>query len=341
MSTAHSRRVQVTTTELACDPDQWPIRAPFGWKLVLGLCVAMMALALSAHRTEIDKGLRESTQAVFTALGNVVGLNVEANAVTRGAHSFATRAWPLAIARERPVHVMGSGFDPTTDMPWFARLETRPVAAGGTMDVIVEPIGYLSYVIGLMLRTIEIAIWGTLLALVLAIPLAYCAASTYTPHALVYIAARGLCSLSRAVPELISALVFVVLFGVGPFAGVLALGFHTAGFLGKFFADDIENTDRGPQEALRCTGANPVKVIRFAVLPQILPQVFAYVQYILERNVRTATVLGIVGAGGIGLELIGQWNLYNYGHASTILLVIFVTVVILEHLTQRLRRKLI
>jgi phosphonate transport system permease protein len=322
--------------------DRWELRAPFGWKAVLALALVMVALAWSAQRTEIDKGIRDATQGLTTAVGNALGTSSGSTPVTRGVESFASRAWPIVIARETPVHALDADFNPATDLARFSRIESRPIGIeGASVDVVVEPVGYLTYVLGLMLGTIEIAVWGTLLALVLAIPLAYCAASTYSPHPLIYGLARGLCSLSRAIPELVSALVFVVLFGVGPFAGVLALGFHTAGFLGKFFADDIENTDPGPQEALRATGANPLKVLRFAVIPQILPQVFAYVQYILERNVRTATVLGIVGAGGIGLELIGQWNMYNYGHAATILLVIFATVVVLEHITQRMRRKLI
>ncbi len=323
-------------------PEEWGIRRPFHWGHALVICLLMAALAYSADRTDIGEGVAMSTDAALTGLANLVGFEREPSAVGRGISSFAQRSWPIVVSRERRVDDLGRNFDPDADMPWWSHIETRPhPVTGEPIEYLVQPVGYLTYVVGLMVTTIEIAIWGTLLALFLAIPLTYCSASNYTPHPLLYVLGRSLCSLSRAVPELISALIFVVLFGVGPFAGVLALGFHTAGFLGKFFADDIENADRGPQEALHCSGANPVKVLRFAVLPQIMPQVFAYVQYILERNVRTATVLGIVGAGGIGLELIGQWNMYKYGHAATILLVIFVTVVILEHITQRLRRRII
>ena len=132
-----------------------------------------------------------------------------------------------------------------------------------------------------------------------------------------------------------------LLFGFGTIPGVLALGFHCSGFFGKFFADDIENADRGPQDALRSTGAGRIKVFRFAVLPQVTPQFVAYVQYILERNVRTATVLGIVGAGGIGLELKGRLDLSDYSHVATTLLIIFITVFLLEQLTQAVRSRLI
>ena len=124
-------------------------------------------------------------------------------------------------------------------------------------------------------------------------------------------------------------------------AGILALGFHTSGFLGKFFADDVENSPPGPQNALRSTGGNRVKVLRLAVLPQVLPQYVAYVQYILERNVRTATILGVVSAGGIGFELMARFKNGEYDAVATILIIVFVTVFALEHLTQRLRARLI
>jgi phosphonate transport system permease protein len=185
------------------------------------------------------------------------------------------------------------------------------------------------------------AMWGTILALLLSLPLAYFGADGYSWNKATYASARAVCSLCRALPELIIAIFLVLMFGFGTIPGIIALGFHCCGFLGKFFADDIENAERGPQDALRSTGANRLKVLWFAVLPQATPQFVAYVQYILERNVRTATVLGIVGAGGIGSELKGRIDLFDIGHVSTILLVIFLTVFGLEQITQRFRAKLI
>jgi phosphonate transport system permease protein len=119
------------------------------------------------------------------------------------------------------------------------------------------------------------------------------------------------------------------------------LGFHAAGFFGKFYAEDIENADKGPQEALFAIGASKLKVLWFGVLPQVLPQYIAYTLYILDRNVRMATVIGIVGAGGIGQELKGRYEMFNYGHVSTILLVLFITVFLLDRLSARLRARLI
>lgn len=220
-------------------------------------------------------------------------------------------------------------------------LESREWVATGQQEFLVEPLGYLTHVLWKMLETIEMAIWGTILAVILAIPLAYFGASGYSWNGATYGVARAICSFSRALPELIAAIFFVLLFGFGTLPGVIALALHCCGFLGKFFADDIENVDRGPQEALRGMGANRLKVLWYAVLPQATPQFVAYIQYILERNVRTATVLGIVGAGGIGLELKGRLDLSDYSHVSTILLVIFITVFCLEQISQRLRAKLI
>jgi phosphonate transport system permease protein len=165
------------------------------------------------------------------------------------------------------------------------------------------------------------------------------ASRNYTPHRLVYSLARGWLSFHRAMPELIIALFLVLMYGFGPVAGVLALGIHTSGVLGKFFADEIENAPPGPQMALSASGASALKVLRYAVFPHVFPAWIAYVQYIFERNIRTATVLGIVGAGGIGMELKGRWDLFDYGHVTTILLVIFITVVLLEYFSQKLRDK--
>ena len=122
----------------------------------------------------------------------------------------------------------------------------------------------------------------------------------------------------------------VLMFGFGPIAGILALAFHAAGFLGKFYAEDIENAEKGPQDALKAVGVSKLKRLRYAVLPNVLPQYVAYNMYILDRNIRMATVVGIVGAGGIGQELKGRYDMFDYGHVMTILLLIFLTVYTLD-----------
>ena len=239
-------------------------------------------------------------------------------------------------------------FDPDK-LPFLAHIESEPIreydmekeefVIAGEQKYLVKPFGYVVFVFWKIIETLEIALWGTILAVLLSIPLALMSASNYSPARFFYYIGRGLCSLVRAIPDLILAMFLVLMFGFGPIAGVFALAIHTSGFLGKFFADDIENCDRGPQEALECTGASKLKILRIAVLPQIFPQCFSYVQYILERNVRMATVLGIVGAGGIGIELKGRWDMFDYGHVKTILLAIFIAVISLELVTQIIRKR--
>jgi phosphonate transport system permease protein len=192
-----------------------------------------------------------------------------------------------------------------------------------------------------MLETIEMGFWGTFISILISLPLGILASKNYAPRRWVYSLARAWLSFHRAMPELIIALFLVLMYGFGPVAGVLALAIHTSGVLGKFFADEIENAPRGPQLALGASGAGRLKVLRYAVFPHVYPAWIAYVQYIFERNIRTATVLGIVGAGGIGMELKGRWDLFDYSHVSTILLAIFITVLALEYVSQKLRNSVL
>lgn len=324
--------------------DEWRLRHPFRLRTLLYLLAAAVCLALSARRTEVDRAVELTLEGMAYA----TGLSDDAE-VAAGWNNFFESAFPLALAEKREVSRI-QDFD-RDDLPLFSHLitepereynfETRQFEVTGEKEILVEPIGYLTHVVWKMVETLEIALWGTLLALLLSIPLAWFSTRGYTWNHGTYFLARALCSFLRALPELIVAIFFVLLYGFGTIPGVLALGFHCAGFFGKFFADDIENADPGPQNALRSTGAGQVKVFRFAVLPQATPQFLAYIQYIMERNVRTATILGIVGAGGIGLELKGRLDLSDYAHVSTTLLVIFVTVFLLEQLTQAVRSLLI
>jgi len=325
-------------------PDDWQLRKPFSVKFVLTLLAVTLCLAISARRTEVDRAVVQTLK----GLAYAVGLTDHAEVAT-GWQNLMASAFPLTLSEETETTRIAN-FD-RDHLPMFSHLVSKPereydLASGqwivtGEKEYLVEPLGYLKHVVWKMVETIEMAVWGTLLALVVSIPLAWFSTRGYTWNRGTYFLARALCSFTRALPELIVAIFCVLLFGFGTIPGVLALGFHCAGFFGKFFADDIENADPGPQEALRCTGAGRIKVFRYAVLPQVTPQFVAYVQYIMERNVRTATVLGIVGAGGIGLELKGRLDLSDYSHVSTTLLVIFITVFLLEQLTQSLRGRLI
>jgi len=312
---------------------------------VLVVALAAALLWFTGSRVEVGRMLQLSGQ----ALGQAVGLRDESQ-VGNGLKKIATSLFPIVISERTPVARI-ENFDPR-HLPWLSHLETEDRVEkrlnADTLqmeeqherrEVLVQPVGYLVLVLQKMLETLELGLWGTILALILSVPLAYFSARNYSPNRVTYIAARGAVSLFRSVPELISALFLVLAFGFGPIAGILALGVHAAGFLGKFYAEDIENADDRPQQALRAIGANPVKVLAAAVLPQVVPQYIAYTLYILDRNVRMATIVGIVGAGGIGQELKGRYDIFNYGHVGTILVVIFLTVFLLDQLSARIRTR--
>jgi phosphonate transport system permease protein len=266
--------------------------------------------------------------------------------VLDGAARFTSKAFPIQISERTPVNRLEE-FD-ADNLPLFSYVESGEEKQYDALtdswtvektDYLVEPVGYLEKVIVKMWETIEMGFWGTVISIMISLPLGILASHNYTPHKFVYSFARGWLSFHRAMPELIIALILVLMYGFGPVAGVLALAIHTSGVLGKFFADEIENAPPGPQLALKSTGAGAFKVLRYAVYPHVYPAWIAYVQYIFERNIRTATVLGIVGAGGIGMELKGRWDVFDYDHVATILLVIFITVVLLEVFSQKLRKQ--
>jgi phosphonate transport system permease protein len=320
--------------------EHWDLHRTVTPKNILILFVAFVLLSLSAHNTEMDKAFVETGRAVFSMAG------IGESQVLDGAVRFGSKAFPLQISERTAVNRL-ENFD-RDNPPLFSRIEVAEDKDYDALtdtwttertEFLIEPIGYLTKVLGKMWETIEMGFWGTFISIMISLPLGILSSRNYTPHLFIYTIARGWLSFHRAMPELIIALFLVLMYGFGPIAGVLALAIHTSGVLGKFFADEIENAPPGPQTALAASGANKVKVLRYAVFPHVLPAWIAYVQYIFERNIRTATVLGIVGAGGIGMELKGRWDLFDYSHVSTILLVIFITVVVLEMLSQKLRTK--
>jgi phosphonate transport system permease protein len=190
-------------------------------------------------------------------------------------------------------------------------------------------------------ETIQIALWGTLLAVLLALPLCFLAARNLSPHLAVFHFMRQVLNALRGINEIIFALVFVAAVGLGPFAGVLALSIHGAGMLGKFFAEAIEEIDAGPVEALRATGARPALVVVFGVLPQVIPSWIAATLYRFEVNLRAATILGMIGAGGIGFELVSSMKLFQYQDTATCVLVILAMVMTADYLSTRLRTRIL
>jgi phosphonate transport system permease protein len=328
-------------------PLSWHLPHPYSTRHLLVVIVLLALLLLTGHRTEMDRMVIMTTQAV----GQLLGLSSDSQ-VVRGLSRVGQSMWPPAIAEMEEVNRL-----PELDrdrLPMFSYVEKRQQteqrmnletmqleAQTETIEVLVKPVGYLWTVFVKMLETLEIAIWGTLLAVLLSAPLAYLAASNYSPKRWTYTLARGTVSFLRSMPELIVALFLVLAYGFGPIAGVLALGLHAAGFLGKFYAEDIENADRKPQEALEAIGSGKLKTLWYGVLPQVVPQYVAYTAYILDRNLRMATVVGLVGAGGIGQELKGRFDMFQYDHVATILIAIFLFVFTLDQLSARIRAKLI
>ncbi|SHF98376.1 phosphonate transport system permease protein [Microbulbifer donghaiensis] len=192
--------------------------------------------------------------------------------------------------------------------------------------------------IGPTLQTIQIALLGTLLAVVLAIPLSFLAAHNLSPSPVVYHFSRQVLNVGRGINEIILALIFVAAVGLGPFAGVLALTVHGAGMLGKFFAEAIEEVDRGPIEAMESAGCSTSRIILFAILPQVLPAWLGVALYRLEANIRVSTILGMVGAGGIGFELMTTMKLFEYENTAACVLVILALVFAADLISARLRK---
>ena len=191
-----------------------------------------------------------------------------------------------------------------------------------------------------IIETIGMGIWGTLLAVIVAAPLSILASANLCPVWIVQ-PTRRLLDAMRAINEIVFALVFVVAVGLGPFAGVLAIFVHTTGILGKLFSEAIENIEVGPIEGVRATGASKFQEILFGVIPQVIPLWISYILYRFESNVRSATVLGIVGAGGIGVSLYQSFRSFDYTKVCAILIILIVSVGLIDAGSAWLRKRFI
>jgi phosphonate transport system permease protein len=190
------------------------------------------------------------------------------------------------------------------------------------------------------LETLDIALFGTMMGIGIAVPLAVLAAANMTPSPVLYYVARGLIGFARAVPDLVWALLFVTAVGLGPFPGGLALGVHSVGMLGRLFAETIEHMDMAPIHALEVAGARRVQIFTHGIVPILLPALLGISLYRLDENIRSSLVLGFVGAGGIGFELLSAMNLFQYRQVSLLLIIIFVIVLGAERLSALLRQRL-
>lgn len=197
----------------------------------------------------------------------------------------------------------------------------------------------LGTIVRLLVETLQMAIVGTVLGAVLSLVVAFGAASNIAPP-WVYYLCRWSMNIIRSLPDLVIALMFVSAVGLGPFAGILAMTVGSIGSIGKIFAEAMESVDRGPIVAIEAVGASRRQVVQYGILPAAAPMLISYTLLLFEGNVRGATILGLVGAGGIGLELTTAMNMYDYGHLSAMVICIIVLVTVIDQASAVIRRKI-
>jgi phosphonate transport system permease protein len=219
-------------------------------------------------------------------------------------------------------------FSGSENMRQFARQLLRP------------DFTYFGLYVAQMWLTVQIALWGTTLAVFAAIPFGLACSRNIAPLWLQQ-PMRLLMNLLRSVPDLVIGMLFLVAVGLGPFAGVMALALNTAGVLAKLFSEAVEAIDKGPVEGVRATGANRLQEVVWGVVPQVAPLWTSYALYRFESNARSATVLGLIGAGGIGQLLFDALNGFAYSQVGAIAIVIVVAVSLIDLLSQAMRSRLL
>jgi phosphonate transport system permease protein len=191
-----------------------------------------------------------------------------------------------------------------------------------------------------MLETVQMALWGTALAVLFGMPFAILSAANVCPQWVVH-PVRRLMDACRAINEIVFALLFVVAVGLGPLAGILALAVHNIGIVAKLFSEAVEAIDPRPVEGIRATGASRLQEVIFGIVPQVMPLWSSFTLYRFETNVRSATVLGIVGAGGIGQSLYENIRAFQYSETATIVIIVVLTVMLIDILSARIRKFLL
>ena len=195
--------------------------------------------------------------------------------------------------------------------------------------------------LGPILETVQMAIIASLIGCALALPVAFLASRVTAPNLVVYILDRSVLSVVRALPDILYALIFVAALSVGPLPGILALILFNIAVVAKLLSETVDGVDPGPIEAARATGANRLQTVRWAVLPQVLPNYVAYSLYAFELNIRASAVLGIVGAGGIGNLINTTRRFFQYDQLMVVVIEIFILVIIVELISIWLRRRLV
>lgn len=191
-------------------------------------------------------------------------------------------------------------------------------------------------------ETFMISVWGTILAVIMALPVACFGARNITPYLPVtYPLGRAVMTLSRSIHEIVWALIFVAALGLGAFPGILAIGVRSIGFMAKLTAEDIEDIDIGQVEAIKSTGANRVQVFLFGIVPQILPTFIGNAIFQWDINIRRAAIMGVVGAGGLGLVFHQQMSMFNYAGVTTVIIALLGLVIVGEAVSYGIRKTLV
>lgn len=226
------------------------------------------------------------------------------------------------------------------DIPWFYFLDAHVQAADLVERMVPPHWPFFAEVVDPLLETIHIATLGTVITLVIALPVAFLAARNTTPNHLTWALGRFILVTSRSVNTVVWGLFFVAIFGPGPMAGIWSVVARSIGFTGKLIAEAIEEIDQGTVEAIEATGASRLQVLLVGVIPQVLPIIYGTTVYRWDINIRESTVLGFVGAGGIGIMLYSSINQFAWHEVSVMLLAIFGIVLVSEFVSATVRARI-
>ncbi|MFQ5760250.1 MAG: phosphonate ABC transporter, permease protein PhnE [Acidiferrobacterales bacterium] len=223
------------------------------------------------------------------------------------------------------------------EIPWFYFLDAHE-QAGDLITRMIPPYwAFFGDITGPLIETIHIATLGTAVTVLLALPIAIIAAGNTTPNAFTWFIGRFILVASRSVNTVVWGLIFVAIFGPGPMAGIWSIAARSIGFVGKLVAEAIEEIDQGTIEAIEATGASRLQVLLIGVIPQVLPVIFGTIVYRWDINIRESTVLGFVGAGGIGIVLYSSINQFAWHEVSVMLIAIFGIVLVSEFVSATVR----
>jgi phosphonate transport system permease protein len=226
------------------------------------------------------------------------------------------------------------------DIPWVYFLDAHVQAMDLFVRMYPPDWAHFEVVFNPLLETIHIATLGTVVTFVIALPIAFLAARNTTPNVVAWFIGRFILVASRSINTVVWALIFVAIFGPGPVAGIWAVAFRSIGFMGKLIAESIEEIDVGAVEATEATGASRLQVLLIGVLPQVLPVIYGTTVYRWDINIRESTVLGFVGAGGIGIQLYSSINQFHWNEVAVMLLSIFGVVIFSEYVSAIVRQRI-